>query len=31
MVEGQLVEDDGLTWALMLRDGLRFHYARFGA
>jgi peptide/nickel transport system substrate-binding protein len=25
MVEGQLVEDNGLTWVLTLRDGLRFH------
>ena len=25
MVEGHEVEDDGLTWLLRLRDGLRFH------
>jgi peptide/nickel transport system substrate-binding protein len=25
MVEGHEVEDDGLTWLLKLRDGLRFH------
>src|SRR5690242_1858706 len=25
MVEGHLVEDDGLTWILTLREGLRFH------
>jgi hypothetical protein len=25
MVEGHLVEEDGLIWALRLRDGLRFH------
>ncbi|WP_346364049.1 ABC transporter substrate-binding protein [Bosea sp. (in: a-proteobacteria)] len=25
MVEGHLVENDGLTWKLTLRDGLRFH------
>jgi peptide/nickel transport system substrate-binding protein len=25
MVEGHRVEDDGLTWTLILRDGLRFH------
>jgi peptide/nickel transport system substrate-binding protein len=25
MVEGHEVEDDGLTWLLLLRDGLRFH------
>src|SRR6266850_4148015 len=25
MVEGHRVEDDGLTWTLRLRDGLRFH------
>src|ERR1700738_5165418 len=25
MVEGHEVEDDGLTWLLSLRDGLRFH------
>jgi peptide/nickel transport system substrate-binding protein len=25
MVEGHLVEDDGLTWTLTLREGLRFH------
>ena len=25
MVEGHLVEEDGLTWTLTLRDGLRFH------
>jgi len=25
MVEGHLVEEDGLTWNLRLRDGLRFH------
>ena len=25
MVEGHEVEDDGLTWMLKLRDGLRFH------
>jgi peptide/nickel transport system substrate-binding protein len=25
MVEGHQVEEDGLTWTLRLRDGLRFH------
>ncbi len=25
MVEGHTVEEDGLTWTLKLRDGLRFH------
>jgi peptide/nickel transport system substrate-binding protein len=25
MVEGHQVEEDGLTWTLTLRDGLRFH------
>jgi peptide/nickel transport system substrate-binding protein len=25
MVEGHIVEEDGLTWTLKLRDGLRFH------
>src|SRR6516164_2352383 len=25
MVEGHQVEEDGLTWTLKLRDGLRFH------
>lgn len=25
MVEGHEVDDDGLTWLLRLRDGLRFH------
>ncbi len=25
MVEGHTVEEDGLTWMLKLRDGLRFH------
>ena len=25
MVEGHSVEEDGLTWTLTLRDGLRFH------
>ena len=25
MVEGHVVEDDGLTWKLTLREGLRFH------
>jgi peptide/nickel transport system substrate-binding protein len=25
MVEGHAVEEDGLTWTLKLRDGLRFH------
>ena len=25
MVEGHLIEDDGKTWKLTLRDGLRFH------
>lgn len=25
MVEGHVVENDGLTWKLTLRDGLRFH------
>src|SRR5207248_9853054 len=25
MVQGHEVEDDGLTWLLKLRDGLRFH------
>ena len=25
MVEGQTIEDDGRTWTLKLRDGLRFH------
>ena len=25
MVEGHQVEEDGLSWALRLRDGLRFH------
>ena len=25
MVEGHQVEEDGLTWVLTLRDGLRFH------
>src|SRR5713101_4534225 len=25
MVEGHQVDDDGLTWNLTLRDGLRFH------
>lgn len=25
MVAGHVVEDDGLTWTLTLRDGLRFH------
>src|SRR6266436_2932060 len=25
MVEGHSVEEDGLTWTLKLRDGLRFH------
>src|SRR6266446_7805257 len=25
MVEGHEVEEDGLTWTLTLRDGLRFH------
>jgi peptide/nickel transport system substrate-binding protein len=25
MVEGHQVDDDGLTWTLTLRDGLRFH------
>src|ERR1700732_2312471 len=25
MVEGHTVEEDGLTWTLTLRDGLRFH------
>src|ERR1700736_5749788 len=25
MVEGHVVEEDGLTWTLKLRDGLRFH------
>jgi peptide/nickel transport system substrate-binding protein len=25
MVEGHIVEEDGLTWNLKLRDGLRFH------
>jgi peptide/nickel transport system substrate-binding protein len=25
IVEGHQVEEDGLTWALKLRDGLRFH------
>src|SRR6185312_16543289 len=25
MVEGQTVTDDGTTWTLRLRDGLRFH------
>jgi peptide/nickel transport system substrate-binding protein len=25
MVEGHTVENDGLTWTLKLRDGLRFH------
>jgi hypothetical protein len=25
MVEGHIVEEDGLTWALKLREGLRFH------
>ena len=25
MVEGHRVEDDGSTWTLILRDGLRFH------
>src|SRR6201993_1018956 len=25
MVEGHTVEEDGLVWTLVLRDGLRFH------
>src|SRR6516162_7787859 len=25
MVEGHIVEEDGLTWTLKLREGLRFH------
>src|SRR6516165_11019369 len=25
MVEGHVVEEDGLTWTLKLREGLRFH------
>src|SRR3954463_5853201 len=25
MVEGHRIEDDGLTWGLTLREGLRFH------
>lgn len=25
MVEGHELDDDGLTWLLPLRDGLRFH------
>jgi peptide/nickel transport system substrate-binding protein len=25
MVEGHQIEEDGLTWTLTLRDGLRFH------
>jgi peptide/nickel transport system substrate-binding protein len=25
MVEGHHVDEDGLTWTLTLRDGLRFH------
>ena len=25
MVDGHTVEEDGLTWTLKLRDGLRFH------
>jgi peptide/nickel transport system substrate-binding protein len=25
MVEGHVIEDDGKTWKLALRDGLRFH------
>ena len=28
MVAGHVVEDDGLTWTLTLRDGLRFHDGR---
>jgi peptide/nickel transport system substrate-binding protein len=25
MVEGHLIEDDGKTWKITLRDGLKFH------